>query len=221
MEFLIWGHYMFHITRKLLVNADLLLWGANMIFYALIFAGPWGRCWNLSLKGKGFDTSQGAKQMLVYKKSMFDRCYCIKTFCCLKTSEKSFEKFFFPVPTMGRKSMLPVNVLKMLLPGQRLTSSWDHEITFVTVHVTNDDVSFCDGPGMINLKTAKPCINSMWIALLIHGFVQVKTWLLTACDTAFYAIIPVKESLIFTKSRIATFCLHACNRFLGDSYISA
>ena len=50
-------------------------------------------------------------------------------------------------------------------------------------------VSFCDGPGMLICKTAKPCINSMWIALLIHGFVPVKTWLLIAWDTAIYAIM--------------------------------
>ena len=29
-----------------------------------------------------------------------------------------------------------------------------------TVHVTDDNVSFYDGPGMLIRKTAKPCINS-------------------------------------------------------------
>ena len=29
-----------------------------------------------------------------------------------------------------------------------------------TVHVTDDDVSFYDGAGMLIRKTAKPCINS-------------------------------------------------------------
>ena len=29
------------------------------------------------------------------------------------------------------------------------------------VHFTDDDVSFYDGPGMLILKTAEPCINSM------------------------------------------------------------
>ena len=67
-----------------------------------------------------------------------------------------------------------------------------HEITFATVHVTDDDLNFCDGPGLLIRKTVKPCINSMWIALLIHGFLSVKTWLLIACDTAFYAIIGFK-----------------------------
>ena len=29
----------------------------------------------------------------------------------------------------------------------------------------------------------------------VHGFLPVKTWLLIACDTAFYAIISVKNSI--------------------------
>ena len=63
-----------------------------------------------------------------------------------------------------------------------------------TVHFTDDDVSFYDGPGMLIRKTTKPCINSTWIALWIQGFVLVKTWLLIAwCDTAFYAIMSFKK----------------------------
>ena len=31
--------------------------------------------------------------MLVYQKNMFDRYYCRKSFCHLKTLEKCFEKF--------------------------------------------------------------------------------------------------------------------------------
>ena len=80
---------------------------------------------------------------------------------------------------MVQKSTLPANVSKTPLPGQRLTSSWQQEITFATVKATDDDVSFCNGSGMLIHKTTKLCINSMWIALLIHGFVPVKTWLLT------------------------------------------
>ena len=39
------------------------------------------------------------------------------------------------------------------------------------------------------VKAAKQVYNSTWIALLKHGFVLVKTWLLIACGTGFYAII--------------------------------
>ena len=42
------------------------------------------------------------------------------------------------------------------------------------VHFTDDDVNFYYGPGMLIRKTAKPCINSSLIALLIHGAVLVK-----------------------------------------------
>ena len=75
---------------------------------------------------------------------------------------------FFPVPIMARKGTLPANVLKMPFPGQRITSPWRYKFTFANVHVTDDDISFCDGPGLLIRKTVKPCINSMWIALLIH-----------------------------------------------------
>ena len=64
--------------------------------------------------------------MLLYQKTMFDHYYCIKTFFRLKTLEK------FEIKAL--KSMLPVNVLKMPLRGQRLTSS--------TGHFTDYDVSF-------------------------------------------------------------------------------
>ena len=47
------------------------------------------------------------------------------------------------------------------------------------------------GPGMLIRKIPKSCINSTWIAMLTHGFVPVKTWLLILCDTAFHAIISV------------------------------
>ena len=43
---------------------------------------------------KGFNTSRGAQQMLMYQKNMFDRYYCIKLLS-LKTSEKMFWKVLF------------------------------------------------------------------------------------------------------------------------------
>ena len=80
-------------------------------------------------------------------------------------------------------------VLKMSLPGQIPTSCWRHGFTFATVHATDADVTFYDGPGMHTVKAAKQVYNSSWIALLKHGFVLVKTWLLITCGTGFYAII--------------------------------
>ena len=67
--------------------------------------------------------------------------------------EVASRSSFFPVRIMVRKSTLPANVLEMMLPGQRLTSSWRHEITFAIMHITDDDVSFCDGPGILIHKT--------------------------------------------------------------------
>ena len=95
---------------------------------------------------------------------------------------------------------------------------WHHEIMFATVHVTDDDVSFCDGPAMLIRTTAKPCINSMLIALLIHGFVPVKTWLLKACDTAFYAIINILSSIkIYIKEQLKQFMVNSDFGRFGSS----
>ena len=80
------------------------------------------------------------------------------------------------------------NILRTQLPGQMITSFWHQEIAFATVNISDDDFRFCDSTAM--LQMAKLCINSMVIALLILcGFVPLKTWLLLACHTEFYAII--------------------------------
>ena len=96
--------------------------------------------------------------MLMYQKSLFDRYYCIKNIFSLENfGENASKTFCFPVPVMARNGMLPANVFKPPLPGQRLTSCWRHEITFATMHVTctDDDVSFCNGPGMLTRKITK------------------------------------------------------------------
>ena len=78
---------------------------------------------------------------------------------------------------MARKSTLPANGLKMLLLWHRLTLSLMSTLLMMTsVFMTAAECLFV-------------CINSMRIASLIHGFVLVKTWLLIAYDSAFYAII--------------------------------
>ena len=83
---------------------------------------------------------------------------------------------------MVRKSTLPANVLKTPLPGQRYTSLLLCTLLMMTS-------VFMMAPEMLIHKIAKPCINSTWIALLIHGFELVKTWLLIECNTAFYPIL--------------------------------
>ena len=58
-----------------------------MISSVLTFAWPRRGCWNPSLKDEGFICSGGAQQMLVHKKTMFDRYYCIKTHCDARNLE--------------------------------------------------------------------------------------------------------------------------------------
>ena len=56
--------------------------------------------------------------MLVYQKTMFDRYYCIKSFCHLETLEKRFEKFIL-YNYNGAQNMKD---LKSPVPEQRFTS---------------------------------------------------------------------------------------------------
>ena len=41
--------------------------------------------------------------MLVHQKTMFDHCYCIKSFCQFKTLEKCFKKFNFCITYNGKQ----------------------------------------------------------------------------------------------------------------------
>ena len=55
---------------------------------------------------------------------------------------------------------LPIWVQENITCMQRLTSSWRHVIKFTTVHLTGDDVNFCDDQGMLIHKTEKLCIKA-------------------------------------------------------------
>ena len=91
--------------------------------------------------------------MLMYQKSMFDRYYCIKTFFCSKNLEKLLQNVLFTCTYNGAEKRFTC---------ERFENAASRTNTHViaTVHFTDDDVSFYDGPGMLIRKTTKPCINS-------------------------------------------------------------
>ena len=60
-------------------------------------------------------------------------------------------------------------------------------------------------PRNLTRKVSYPFINSTWIALLIHGFCSVNTWLLKAYDTVFYAIIAVAHRVSTKLARSTRF----------------
>ena len=133
-----------------------------MIFYALTSAGPRGRWWNPSPRGPaGVNVSEKHVWSLLLH----------KTFFSLKNVGEMDSKFLFTCTY----STLPANVLNMPLTSSLLCTL----LMMMSVFVKAPDCLF-----------VKPqSINSMWIALLIHGYLLVEIWLLMACDTAFYAII--------------------------------
>ena len=47
--------------------------------------------------------------------------------------------------------------------------------------VADVDVASFDGPGILTIKAAQPCINSNYIAKLLHGFMPAKTSLIHGC----------------------------------------
>ena len=125
---------------------------------------------------------------------MFDRYYYIKTNWKFETFEENepVNLYFLGLKARGNGTFTAC-VLKTPIPGQIPTSCWRHSFTFATVHASDADFTFYDGPGIHTVKAAKHVYNSTWIALLIHGFVMVNTWLLLACGTGFYAIIRIME----------------------------
>ena len=52
---------------------------------------------------RGFQHPRGIQQMLIYQKSMFDRQYCIDTFCCSKTLGNLLRRVLFFCTYNGAK----------------------------------------------------------------------------------------------------------------------
>ena len=119
--------------------------------------GPEGGVETQASKGKGTTLPQGPSIHV---------CKCIRKSCLItiivktflsynntqKCWRKCFKQFLFPVPIMSLKSIIQANSLKMLLPGQMITSFWCHEITFAAVHITDDDIRFCNSPRMFVIE---------------------------------------------------------------------
>ena len=138
-----------------------------MVFHALTFARSHGRCWKPRPKAAVFNTSQGTWRTLMHWKTMFDRYYCIKTENISYISHY-FLHILFHLFTDVARTLFPRT---MLVLGQDST----HLMTAAILWPRHDHIESCVA-----------CINSAWIALLIHGFSPVNAWLLITCHTALY-----------------------------------
>ena len=84
----------------------------------LTSAGPRGRCWKLSLKGEGFNTSLGAQQMLMHRKS----CLILKeTFAYQWPYKVNEPSGLYIVKFLSHLMTKPT---KWLCAQQRLRSAW-------------------------------------------------------------------------------------------------
>ena len=118
---------------------------------------------------------------------MFDHNYCI-VILSLENFGKSLRKFIFCITIMVQKQ-------KAFIGFENPCSRPTTYIILTSLDYVHFYASYCWWHQILVraimriCKVQKLCINSMWIAWLIHGFWPVETWILIACDTAFYAII--------------------------------
>ena len=126
--------------------------------------------------------------MLVYQKTMFDCYYCIRHFVTWKLWKNASKSSFLYYYNGAQKHEGFVGLKKACSRAKTyaiLTSlNYDHfygRYCWWRQFLWQHRMHIC--------KVQKPCVISAWIAWLIHGFLSVKTWLLIACKTDFYAII--------------------------------
>ena len=171
-----------------------------MVFHALTFPRSRGRC----RRPRFLTLPEGQANVNTLEKHVWS-LLLHKTNCDTWKFEifeenEPINLYFLGIKAC-RNGTLTACVLEMPLPGQIPTPCWRHVFTFATVHATDANVTFYDGPGMHTVKAAKQVYNSMWIALLKHGFVLVKTWLLIACGTGFYAIFKFKIVFCYSPTK--------------------
>ena len=66
------------------------------------------------------------------------------------------------------------------------------------MHVTFDDVNFCDSLECVYVKYRSHALTACEMPDKYIGFLPVKTWLLIACDTAFYVITMIYASIFLS-----------------------
>ena len=124
---------------------------------------------------------------------MFDRYYCIKTFCDTRKLD-NLKKMRWKILIFGDKiSAKKTRSLHVFwLRRFQGINNFTFDVTDLGsllckfLILTSD---FMTALERVLRKITLQGYNSTWISLLKHGFSPVKTWLLIPRDTAFYAII--------------------------------
>ena len=121
---------------------------------------------------------------------MFDHYYCINSIKTQQKLRKCLRTLFFS-HIIYLHWLLTRTFLQICSTGAVVRFSWS------VVLIWRLGTCFAWRPKTGVNKVAKPCINSRWIALLINGFLSVKTWLLITCGTSNYAIIYIHQFSIY------------------------
>ena len=102
--------------------------------------------------------------MLVYQKTMFDRYYCIKSFCHLKTLEKRFKKFILFYYNGAQKHEGFVGFEEVRSRAKTYVI-----LTFISMHFTVDDANFCDNLKCLYVSTK--AVHQQYLNCLINTWV--------------------------------------------------
>ena len=142
---------------------------------------------------RGFKRPPRGLADLSVSENLVDRYNCIKSFCQLKTLGNKASKSSFLYYNNGARKH------EGFVDFENACSRAKSYVILTSLNYVHFYVRYCWWrqllwrPGMRICKVQKPCINSTWIAWLMHGFLPVKTWFIIACGTAFYAIIVVYQ----------------------------
>ena len=146
MSWLIWERRLLYVIHSMVKPWAESMWGSNMVLLALTSVGPLTEVSKPEPERQRFQhIPRGPADVNASGKHVWS-LLLHKNILTLENFERMLRKVLFSVPIMERKGKLHVNVLKMPLPGQRLTLSWCHKLTSASMLVTEDDVSFCGGP---------------------------------------------------------------------------
>ena len=120
---------------------------------------------------------------------MFDRYYCIKSFCHLKTLKKNLRKVHFCIYYNGAQKH------EGFVGFENACYRAKAYIILKSLNYVHIYAPYCWWCQLLSQPKMYIYVKykSMWIAWLIHRFLPIKTWLLIACDTAFYGIISLKK----------------------------
>ena len=143
--------------------------GSNLFFYASTSAGPRGWWWNPSLKGEGFYDPRGLADVSVSENHVWSLLLHKVHFVTWKLWKTPLKSSFLHYYNGAQKHAGFVGF-------ENACSRVKNYVILTSLNYVHFYARYCWWrqllwrPRMRICKVQKPCINSTWIAWLIHGF---------------------------------------------------